>query len=318
MAARFFLLPEEAYTQELRLAGDELAQAETALSQRMDAAQTALAAASAENAELTAECNALQTRNAEMTDAYTALQLEYDALIGLPETILQLREEYGNQVRLLEEMVMDGRSDLRICYLTFDDGPNNLTGDMLDKLEKWNVYATFFTIGTNSATGQAENLRREMMGGHTVGNHTYSHDIFGNLYSGLEEFSTQVLLQDQKVYEATGFHTQLFRFPSGSVYCGFFDEAEAWLEENGFYWIDWNASAWDSGFHSFDVGGSAISDNVWSTTKNLDIAVVLCHDFNYSTYLGLDIMIPELQEAGFIFLPLFPQSHMLDEPLPVI
>ena len=277
-----------------------------------------MAAAKGENETLTAQHTELTALNTEKTAAYTTLQQDYDALASLPDTILQVREEYGNYVRQLEEMVMDGSSDLRICYLTFDDGPNSLTGDVLDKLDEWDVYATFFTIGTNSAPGQAENLRREMMGGHTVGNHTYSHDIFGYLYTSLEEFSTQVLLQDQKVYDATGFHTQLFRFPSGSVYCGFFEEAEAWLEENGFYWIDWNASAWDSGFHSFEVGGRKISDNVWSTTQDLDIAVVLCHDFNYSTYLGLDIMIPELREEGFIFLPLFPQSHMLDEPLPVI
>ena len=38
-------------------------------------------------------------------------------------------------------------------------------------------------------------------------------------------------------------------------------EQSLWLQENGFYWVDWNASGWDSGFHSFDVGGDAISSN---------------------------------------------------------
>ena len=226
----------------------------------------------------------------------------------LPETILAVREEYGEKIRTLEEMIMAGETDVKICYLTYDDGPNNLTAAILDKLEEYNIYATFFTIGANSALGQEENLRREMMAGHTIANHSYNHAYDWGLYSSLDAFSEQVLLQDEFVYNATGFHTEIFRFPSGSSYCGFLGAATAWLEENGFQWIDWNASAWDSGVHSFDVGGNIITSNILYTIEGLDIAVVLCHDFNYSTYSGMDNFLPKLIDRGYIFLPLHYES----------
>ena len=189
---------------------------------------------------------------------------------------------------------------------------------MVEKLEELDAYATFFTIGSNDAPLQEENLRRELMGGHTVGNHTFSHAYYGPLYQSFEEFQLQVQLQDQKVFDATGFHTEIFRFPSGSMACFFLDEATAWLEEYNHKWIDWNATGWDSGFESFEVGGETIAWGVYSTVTEWDIAVVLLHDFNVSTYQGLDIMIPRLRNEGYIFLPLFIESHMFDEPLPVV
>ena len=242
-------------------------------------------------------------------------QADVDYMNGLYDTILETRKQYGEKVRQLEEMIVADETDVKICYLTFDDGPNNLTQAIVEKLAEHEVYATFFTIGTNKADGQAENLRREMMGGHTIANHTYSHYYNGSLYRELAIFTNQVNKQDQKVFDATGFHTQLFRFPSGSTFCPFKEDAIKWLEENGYKWADWNASAWDSGFHSMDASGEKISSNVLHTVKGLDIAVVLLHDFNYGTYDSLDIFIPQLKEQGYIFLPMFPESIMLESPM---
>lgn len=318
MAAWCFLLPTEQYEERLSRLEQQCLEEEAALQLRLETGETALAAARAENGELTASLAAARTLQTEQDDAIAALEEALAALEQLPETVLALRQEYGEKIRLLEERILEGTSDVKICYLTFDDGPNNLTADILEKLREHQVYATFFTIGANSAPGQEENLRQEMMDGHTVANHSYNHAYDWGLYSSLEAFSEQVLLQDEFVYSATGFHTEIFRFPSGSSYCGFLSEAERWLEENGFLWIDWNASAWDSGVHSFDVGGNIITSNILYTIEGLDIAVVLCHDFNYSTYSGMDNFIPKLRERGYIFLPLLPQSHMFDEPLPVV
>ena len=260
----------------------------------------------------------LQTQKDEKTATNTQLQNDVDAMSNLYNTILETRAEYGLLVRQLEEKIVAGETDVKICYLTFDDGPNNLTKAIVEKLAEHEVFATFFTIGTNTADGQTANLRREVMGGHTVANHTYSHYFNGSLYRELEIFINQVNKQDQKVFEATGFHTQLFRFPSGSTFCPFKNEAIAWLEENGYKWADWNASAWDAGFENMQKDGAAIGSNILHTIGNQKIAVVLCHDFNYGTYDALDIVIPQLKEQGYIFLPLLPESITLDEPLNVI
>lgn len=314
----YLVTPWASYEQSLLQAEEELAAAQQQLQDRTQRAMDDAAEKQSENQALTTELAQIQEQIAQKTSLRDTKAEEVQQLRDLPTLVWSIREEYGRKIRLLEEMIMAGQTEVRICYLTFDDGPNHYTGAILDKLEKHGVFVTFFTIGANSAYHQEENLRREMMGGHTIANHTYSHAYYGPVYRSLDALTTQIQLQDQKVYDATGFHTDIFRFPSGSMACSFLDRADVWLTENGYQWIDWNASGWDSGFHSFDVGGPWIAKNVLSTTKNLDIAVVLLHDFNHSTLEGIDLFIPSLQEAGFILLPLLPQSHMFDEPLPVV
>ena len=312
MAAWFLLLGGS--TEQLQQAQAQAADAQ----QRLAEADAAVAQAKEENEQLAVRVADLRLANQEKAELVAEAQLMVDRMANLPEAVMEVRREYGAKVRQLEELIMAGKTDVKICYLTFDDGPNNLTLQMVEKVEELGAYATFFTIGANDAPLQEENLRRELMGGHTVGNHTFSHAYYGPLYRTFDEFKLQVQLQDQKVFEATGFHTEIFRFPSGSMACYFLDEATAWLEEYNHKWIDWNATGWDSGMESFEVGGETIAWGVYSTVTKWDIAVVLLHDFNMSTYQGLDIMIPRLRNEGYIFLPLFIESHMFDEPLPVV
>src|SRR5208283_3768096 len=59
--------------------------------------------------------------------------------------------------------------------LTFDDGPDAAsTPKILDALEAECVRATFFDIGRN-AEGLPQLARREVLDGHTVAFHTWSH-----------------------------------------------------------------------------------------------------------------------------------------------
>src|SRR6478609_7119731 len=59
--------------------------------------------------------------------------------------------------------------------LTFDDGPNPAwTPRLLDILERHNVRATFFLVGSYAATEGAL-VRRIAEGGHLIGNHSWSH-----------------------------------------------------------------------------------------------------------------------------------------------
>ncbi len=317
MAAWYLTFPEADYARQVSEAQARQQEAAETVALQAEQARQEVEQTRAAHTAATEQLAQLQAQQEAKEAEREALQERMTQLQNLPQEIEALRQTYGEKIRLLEEKVQAGETDIRICYLTFDDGPNNLTAPILEKLAEHDVYATFFTIGANSAQNQRENLRAEMMAGHTVANHSYSHAISWGLYDGMEEFTSQVLAQDEKVYEATGFHMSLFRFPSGSSMCPFLEEAEAWLAENGYKWIDWNASGWDSGLHSLDVGGEVIARNVKSNCKDLDIAVVLLHDFNFSTYEALDIFIPELKEQGFVFLPLSPRATCWTNPSPL-
>ncbi len=62
-----------------------------------------------------------------------------------------------------------------VIYLTFDDGPvPEVTPWVLDQLAQHNAKATFFCVG-NNVRKYPEVFQEVLEGGHTIGNHTYSH-----------------------------------------------------------------------------------------------------------------------------------------------
>ena len=107
------------------------------------------------------------------------VQAKIDSIGSMEHQIADLRTEYGQACRQLEDMILAGESKYRICYLTFDDGPSYMTENFLKELDRLDVYATFFTIGVgvqpNSYGLRDKMLKEEAKGGHTIANHTYTH-----------------------------------------------------------------------------------------------------------------------------------------------
>jgi len=67
------------------------------------------------------------------------------------------------------------KSDEKVLYVTFDDGPHETaTPFVLDELKKYHAKATFFCIGKNVVAHRSI-YERIIDEGHTVGNHTYHH-----------------------------------------------------------------------------------------------------------------------------------------------
>ena len=69
-----------------------------------------------------------------------------------------------------------GFSESSSVFLTFDDGPTeSLTEWILDYLKAENIQATFFCVGEN-VKKLPELLDRITADGHSIGNHTMSHE----------------------------------------------------------------------------------------------------------------------------------------------
>lgn len=63
----------------------------------------------------------------------------------------------------------------KVAYLTFDDGPHRgITRDLLSVLDDHNARATCFLVGAN-AEKHPHLVEDLVAGGHTVGNHTFTH-----------------------------------------------------------------------------------------------------------------------------------------------
>ncbi len=229
----------------------------------------------------------------------------------MKEMIEEVRTEYGQTVRQLEDMIIAGESDYRICYLTFDDGPTYYTPDFLDKLKELDAYATFFTIGNSmkGATGMRNSyLRRTAREGHTIANHTYSHAHNGSLYKSTANFIAAVEQQDELVYKITGMHTDIVRFPCGSYYGNYRSANLQALDDRGYEWMDWIGNAFDSG--SKNRSSAWISSTVINQVRQDKITVVLMHDWNKNTLGALKSIITTLRDENYLFLPLFKESSM--------
>lgn len=92
-------------------------------------------------------------------------------------------------------------SDLKIAYLTFDDGPTEkMTSKILDILDEEDVVATFFVVGKH-VKEYPSLVKRAYESGHYIGNHTYSHDN-SKIYKSAENFLFEINSTDSAISEA--------------------------------------------------------------------------------------------------------------------
>ena len=95
--------------------------------------------------------------------------------------------------------------------LTFDDGPDpEYTPEILEILKRQHAPATFFVIGLNGEE-HPDLLRREIVEGHEIGNHTFTHPNISSISLAqlrLELSTTQRLFESE-----IGRGTHLFRPP---------------------------------------------------------------------------------------------------------
>lgn len=139
--------------------------------------------------------------------------------------------------------VYQGVSGRRSIALTFDDGPSEGTGELLDLLSRYGVRATFFQCGANAR--RLPRAAREVAdAGHEIGNHTDTHPRFDFTSS---EFQYREMARAQEsLEETTGARPAFVRAPFGVRWFGL-REAQARLGLLGVMWstlaLDWKLPA---------------------------------------------------------------------------
>jgi peptidoglycan-N-acetylglucosamine deacetylase len=91
----------------------------------------------------------------------------------------------SNDVAYFQEknIFHSGLRDQHTIALTFDDGPNQNTPEVLDALKAQNVKATFFIVG-KMARAYPDVLARIAAEGHLLANHSGTHPLLGKKYIG--------------------------------------------------------------------------------------------------------------------------------------
>lgn len=195
----------------------------------------------------------------------------------------------------------------KTAYLTFDDGPSANTGKILDILRSFHAKATFFVTG-NSSEGGLALYRRIVNEGHSIGNHTFSHD-YSIVYRSVDTFKQDVDKLSSLLEQTTGMRPDILRFPGGSNNrqarkygdIHIMDKVVAEMEKEGYGIFDWNVSSTDAA--RTVQNREEIVEAVVQGAAGKKTIVVLMHDseLKTTTVEALPEIILKLQEQGFYF-----------------
>lgn len=269
------------------------------------------------NKELVEKLNNKEKEFATIKETNSELQEKIDWLNNIDQITENTKQEVFTLAKELENEILKGTSKYKIAYLTFDDGPYYLTDKYLEVLKKYNVKATFFTIGSGkercydnyyaSCTGTYKKI---VDAGHTIANHTYSHAIFYGLYRNTTTFINDVKKQENLIKEYTGVTTNIVRFPGGSSTAGSlkYSIIEE-LRKMNYGWVDWSAQDGDGG----ELNSTTQAWNYFVNSINENIEVVLFHDYSNITLSILPKAIEYLQNNNYILLPLFYDSVAINK-----
>jgi peptidoglycan/xylan/chitin deacetylase (PgdA/CDA1 family) len=172
--------------------------------------------------------------------------------------------------------------------LTFDDGPHANTIKVLEVLKKYDVKAVFFIIGKNIQANEAI-LKQIVADGHQIGNHSFSHHNFIDLWSTKKV--TEDFASCQKLIEQYQPNTKLFRPPYGVTNPNI---AKA-LKQLNLQSIGWNVRSYDTSIKDVEK----IKQRVLAQLK--PGAIILLHDrLDFMPEL-LEALIPAIKENGYEF-----------------
>jgi peptidoglycan-N-acetylglucosamine deacetylase len=129
--------------------------------------------------------------------------------------ILCVAASFFPETNFLGPVISRGSTGGNYVALTFDDGPvQPVTRQILDLLDIHSVSATFFVTGVNAAR-LPEIIAEIIARGHTIGNHSFHHDLFLMLKSSPVIY--REILTARDLLQKMGVNTIAFRPPVGIV-----------------------------------------------------------------------------------------------------
>lgn len=198
--------------------------------------------------------------------------------VGLFRGVFSLKANYF--------MPSISKSPLNKCILTFDDGPNEYSLEVLQVLKRHQISALFFVIGKQLELHPEikEQIVRE---GHLLGNHTYSHAHNFAFMS-----SKMVMLELEKTETLLGKHSlKLFRAPVGISNPNIARAVKK---------MKLTSIAWD--LRSFDTHANNSQRLVASMLKKVQTnSLVLMHDNLKTSAENLELFIVKAKEQGIQF-----------------
>lgn len=162
----------------------------------------------------------------------------------------------------------------KVVYLTFDDGPSDLTPSFIDTLNTYGVHATFFVT---LQEGREDIYKQILENGNKIQIHTASHD-YDAIYQSVDAYIADFDQIYNYIYNLTGVKCDVFRFPGGSNNSygkNITMDIAKEMRNRGINYVDWNSSVGDG-------SASATKDSevqkITAESDGVQRVVLLAHD----------------------------------------
>ena len=221
--------------------------------------------------------------------------------VGDYRVVYKVKDNSNNNSELIRHIKVREHLKPNTIYLTFDDGPRDGTTDViLDILKEKNVKATFFV----TMNGSDSLIKRIVDEGHSIGIHTASHR-YDLIYASIDNYFNDLNQVENRIYNITGVHSKLVRFPGGSSNTiskkyseGIMSTLTRDLLNKGYQYYDWNV---DSGDASFANNSTKLYNNVINNISHDKYNVILMHDTKTYTRDALSKIIDYALSNGYSF-----------------
>ena len=219
-------------------------------------------------------------------------------------------------VRVVKAELPDAvKAPKKTIYLTFDDGPGPYTEKVLKILDKYNIKATFFIVGSRSRCAKV--LPKIAAAGHTIGIHAYNHNM-ERLYQSKRSYFSDLMQAQEVVHRYTGSYASVARLPGGSITASFmigqlsdrYKTFEKMMHKMGLRYYDWDIQP-ESAYETADGTYRSFVNEMRHRSKP---TIVLQHDTRYYSVKALENMIQWALDHGYSFLPIdqtTPEVHFI-------
>ncbi|WP_263707830.1 polysaccharide deacetylase family protein [Shouchella tritolerans] len=182
----------------------------------------------------------------------------------------------------------------KVVYLTFDDGPNSATSEILDILDQFNAKATFFMLEPEMKKSP-DLVKRMISDGHSAGLHGVTHDK-DQFYQSEQAALQEMVKAQETLYTIAGIESDLIRTPYGSIpYLT--DSFREVFDQNGFKLWDWNVDSEDWNLSSGSFLDSVIAQ-IEKVENNGQSPIIVLHD-RTETAKQLPPLLNYLLENGY-------------------
>lgn len=176
----------------------------------------------------------------------------------------------------------------KMIALTFDDGPgyNDASNRICDTLEKYDMRATFFTIGKN-ARDNPDNMKRKVALGCQIGCHTMNHKHYGKNVT-----DDDIVKACDAIEKACGVRPTAFRAPGGITNKKI--KKCCIMENMPIYYWTYDSQDWQS----------KDPEKICKRMKSIsyDGNIILLHDLYTATANAFEQFAPVLVEQGYQFV----------------